>query len=101
MASPFPGMDPYLESPAFWPDFHPTFINYWREAIAAALPKDYSARIGERVYLVEHPPERRKLINPDIAVTSPSAFTPSASAKATGAATLEPVTLPLPVLEEV
>ncbi|MBW3540169.1 MAG: DUF4058 family protein [Planctomycetes bacterium] len=28
MSSPFPGMDPYLEDPAFWPDFHSTFINY-------------------------------------------------------------------------
>ena len=22
MPSPFPGMDPYLESPDIWPDFH-------------------------------------------------------------------------------
>jgi hypothetical protein len=28
MASPFPGMDPYLEDRAHWPDFHATFINY-------------------------------------------------------------------------
>ena len=46
MSSPFPGMDPYLENPAFWPDFHFTFINYWREAIADALVRralDYGA----------------------------------------------------------
>ena len=46
-------MDPYLESPAFWSDFHATFINYWREAIADRLPDHYEARIDERVNLVE------------------------------------------------
>ncbi len=47
------GFDPMLERPEFWSDFHSTFINYWREAIADALPGDYEASIGERVYLVE------------------------------------------------
>ena len=46
MPSPFPGMDPYLEDPAFWRDFHATFIFCWREAVAAALP-DYDVEILE------------------------------------------------------
>jgi hypothetical protein len=33
MPSPFPGIDPFLEGPAYWSDFHATFINYWREAM--------------------------------------------------------------------
>lgn len=49
MASPFPGMDPFLEHPAYCLDFHATFINYWREAIAEALPPHYEATLGERV----------------------------------------------------
>ena len=40
--SPFPGMDPYLEDPAFWPDFHSTFVNYWREALVEQLPVSFS-----------------------------------------------------------
>jgi hypothetical protein len=56
MGSPFPGMDPYLENPAHWPDFHATFINHCREALRAALPQHYTARIGERVYLIQGPP---------------------------------------------
>jgi Protein of unknown function (DUF4058) len=68
MASPFPGMDPYLEDPAFWPDFHRTFINYWREAIADQLPENYEARIGEQVYLVEEPPSPRKLVEPEVVI---------------------------------
>ena len=26
MPSPFPGMDPYLEDPWLWPDFHLSFM---------------------------------------------------------------------------
>ena len=25
MPSPFPGMDPYLEAPQIWPDYHPDY----------------------------------------------------------------------------
>jgi hypothetical protein len=100
MASPFPGMDPLLEAPAYWPDFHATFINYWREAIADALPPNYEASLGERVYLVEHEPDARKLGYPDVAVTHSETETPfEQAAAAPGVATLEPVTIPLLILE--
>jgi hypothetical protein len=33
MASPFPGMDPYLDNPAFWPDFRFEFIGALRNAL--------------------------------------------------------------------
>ena len=69
MPSPFPGIDPFLESPAFWTDFHARFINYWCEAISDALSADYEAGLGERVYLIEHDPDSRKLVFPDVAVT--------------------------------
>ncbi len=63
MASPFPGMDPYLETWAFWPDFHSTFINAWCEAIADGLPDEHDARLGERPYAPEADPEIRRLMN--------------------------------------
>ena len=28
MRSPFPGMDPYLETPTLWSDFHASFIRH-------------------------------------------------------------------------
>lgn len=68
MASPFPGMDPYLEDPAFWADFHKRFLNCWCEAVAAALPDNYDARMDETVNLVQMSPEVIKLIYPDVAV---------------------------------
>ena len=52
MPSPFPGMDPYLESPAHWSDFHATFIQEVRDAINDRLPENYVARVGEHVSLV-------------------------------------------------
>jgi hypothetical protein len=33
MASPFPGIDPYLESPRYWQDFHERFITYAAEGL--------------------------------------------------------------------
>jgi hypothetical protein len=64
-------MDPFLEHPAYWLDFHSRFINCWCEPIAAGLPPQYEASLGERVYLIEHDPEARKLGYPDLAVTIP------------------------------
>lgn len=99
MPSPFPGMDPFLEDPVFWPDFHATFINYWREAIAEALPPQYEATLGERVYLIEHEPEARKLGFPDIAVSHGGEASAGPRTSPSGAVALEPVTIPLTVLE--
>jgi hypothetical protein len=62
-------VDPYLESQGFWPDFHATFINYWREALADLLPENYVVRIDERVSPMEAPAEKIKRIEPDLAIT--------------------------------
>ncbi len=100
MPSPFPGMDPYLEDPAFWPDFHFTFIGCWREALAALLPEPYEARINERVNLVQMSPEVIQLIYPDIAVSRKPTPTQQPGGGA-GTLLLEPVTIPNEFLEEV
>lgn len=99
MRSPFPGMDPFLEQPAYWSDFHATFINYWREAIGDLLPPSYEATLGERVYLVEHDPEARKLGYPDVAVTDDNSQSGRLPRASHSTATLEPVTIPLAMLE--
>jgi hypothetical protein len=99
VASPLPGMDPFLENPAYWLDFHSRFVNCWCEAIADALPPNYEASLGERVYLIEHDPEARKLGYPDVAVTHGAAGATSAGPSPKAVATLEPVTIPLLFLE--
>lgn len=99
MPSPFPGMDPYLEDPAFWPDFHHRFITCWADVLADNLPDSYEARIGERVNLTQLEPEVVKLISPDVAVSHGprSRSIPAAG----GVAVLEPVVIPQSYVEEV
>lgn len=53
MASPFPGMDPYLEERALWPDVHSSLIAYTREALQPQIRPKYIARIGERIQLAD------------------------------------------------
>ena len=49
MASPFPGMDPYLES--HWRDIHASLIIYARDALQGVLPGSLRARVEEAVLL--------------------------------------------------
>ena len=58
MPSPFPRMDPYLEDPAYWQDFHRSFITYCRDALLDNLPDEYEARIDEQIRLIEYNEER-------------------------------------------
>ena len=68
MPSPFPGMDPYLEDPAFWQDFHRSFITYCRNGILDHLPDSYDARIDEQIRVVM-PEDEGTRYYPDVAVT--------------------------------
>jgi hypothetical protein len=93
MPSPFPGMDPYLEGPAYWSDFHASFLLYLRDVLLERLPENYDARIDEKVNLTESAPDRIKPREPDLAVTQDRPTAPE-SAPAAGVATLEPVIIP-------
>lgn len=52
MQSPFPGMDPYIESGSMWEDFHQKLIGEIETALAASVPERYVVRLGERTYVV-------------------------------------------------
>ena len=62
MPSPFPGMDPFLELPLFFPGLHDRIIDKLSDALQAQLPAPYFADIRDRV-TVEFD-ERR--IEPDV-----------------------------------
>lgn len=80
MPSPFPGMDPYLEDPRVWEDFHTTFLVALRATVKPLLPPDFVARLDERLYVVEW--ERR--FRPDVTVIhTPAAPTVARAATAT------------------
>ena len=64
MPSPFPGMDPYLENPEIFPDFHDSLITYFREALQASLPAPYFAALGRRVWIEL----ARRSVGPDVQI---------------------------------
>src|SRR5665213_532368 len=93
------GIDPYIEATGLWPDFHLRFLNYWCEALAQVLPRQYDVRMDERVNVVELSANTLKRIEPDLAITRAEAK--RAATATTGViATLEPVTVPLLIQEE-
>jgi hypothetical protein len=99
MPSPFPGMDPYLEDPAYWSDFSARFLTYLCDLVNERLPDNYEARIDEKVNLIETSPDRIKLIEPDMALSQDGPSPPGVVVSA-GVGTLEPVTIPHLIVEE-
>ncbi len=67
MPSPFPGMDPYLEHPDIFPDFHDSFILYVRECLQPQLPEPYYAAIGRRAWIEVS----ERFIRPDVNIVAP------------------------------
>ena len=53
MPSPFPGMDPYIESSRLWPDFHHNFITAIQAALNACLPQRYAAASEVHIWIEE------------------------------------------------
>ncbi|MFM7448126.1 MAG: DUF4058 family protein [Leptolyngbyaceae cyanobacterium] len=50
MPSPFPGMDPYLEQPIFWSEFHSRLIVAIADALAPSLLPRYYVGVETRTY---------------------------------------------------
>ncbi len=75
MPSPFPGMNPYLERPATWPDVHNDLLIRAREALVRQVRPKYIVRAELRIAVDEEeavrnaggPTGRRKRV-PDMAV---------------------------------
>ena len=97
----FPGVDPYLEEPAFWRDFHESFIIYARDALAAQLPDTYDVRIDERINLMGAGESAEAQFLPDLTVSweRPAAGW-GAQAEEGGVAVAEPVIVPVPLLDQ-
>ncbi len=64
MPSPFPGMDPFLEHPDFFPNLHDSLITHSSEFLQARLPEPYFAVTSQRLWV--ETTERR--IEPDVDV---------------------------------
>lgn len=97
MPSPFPGMDPYLEQPAFWSAFHSRLIVALADTLAPQLRPRYYVEVETRTY-TDTPDEAGVLVGiPDAVVLSRQT---APLAKSPGALTVQPmpqqVRLPVP-----
>ncbi|MEK6258144.1 MAG: DUF4058 family protein [Planctomycetota bacterium] len=70
MPSPFPGMNPYLEQPTVWQDFHHSLITRVSEALSGQMRPDFFVKIGVSVFVHEPNGEERNKTQgrPDIMV---------------------------------
>jgi hypothetical protein len=70
--SPFPGMDPYLEAPSFWPSVHARLINTISDMLTRQVAPRFIVTIEERVTITEPgDPLFREHAAPDVYLVQP------------------------------
>lgn len=74
MASPFPGMDPYIEEVTIWPGFHNALLAETMRALNRVLPVSYFAELDERVEVGYADEEDTRLLYPDVTVAEGARF---------------------------
>ncbi|MBI3959212.1 MAG: DUF4058 family protein [Chloroflexi bacterium] len=67
MASPFPGMDPYLEHPSLWPDIHNRLIAAIADTLVPQVAPRYYVGVERRAYLFK-PDDIVFIGRPDVSI---------------------------------
>src|SRR5437762_4940701 len=81
MPSLFPGMNPYLEKPTVWHDFHQAFIATIRNALTPQIAPEFIAKIEDHIYIHELSGEERRFLGrSDVPVVHSETGTPTATA---------------------
>ena len=100
MPSPFPGMNPYLEQPVFWSEFHNRLIVAISDALTPELRPKYYVAVETRTYLDDEADEELLVGVPDALILSstPAVSDPLPSSSIAVAIQSRPiqVTLPMP-----
>jgi Protein of unknown function (DUF4058) len=99
MPSPFPGMDPYLESPALWSELHNRMIVAIADDLSPKLRPYYRVAIEQRIYLSS--PGESQVIIPDVSVTQQSLKRSNPSTATIAKPTAQPISIALELPEEV
>jgi len=102
MRSPFPGMNPYLENPELWSEVHSRLIVAIADDIALPLRPNYYVAVEKRTYMAE--PDDSILVGiADVSVFAKSAVNQGGSQTATAVfpSASEPLTVTVPLMEEV
>src|SRR5262245_43469844 len=68
MPSPFPGMDPYIEAPQLWTDFHTDLAAEIRAALNRTLNPGYVARLAPYLTYEEVEIGALRAMRPDLTV---------------------------------
>jgi hypothetical protein len=106
MPSLFPGMNPYLESPAVWSSFHTRLLVAIADTLAPVLRPNYYIEVETRTYKEPEEGEAEEdelLVGiPDAAVLSATSSKQSKDTVSEAATTLtqnrpQPITLPMPI----
>lgn len=84
MPSPFPGMDPYLESSEIWPGFHHRLADELADQLNPRIEPKYYADIEVRTVVEEIVLGKRATVIPDTAIfevpaSKPARFSPDAA----------------------
>ncbi len=101
MPSPFPGMDPFLEEPALWPDVHHGLISEFQAALNQALRPRYHVRVEERVYVSDDEDPGRDVIIPDLRVSGRRVGRQSTGASPEGRASTKRIEMTTLVEDEI
>lgn len=105
--SPFPGMDPYLEHPARWINFHDQLIVAIGHALLPQITPRYWVSVQERVYVGEPADadfmrQRGQFRHPDVTVSRvPHATETSTPTAPATTAEAEPLAVHVPVQERI
>lgn len=105
MPSPFPGMDPYLETPHLWPDVHHELISGIRRALRPLIRPRNVARVELRAYGTDENDPGLDVIIPDARIEKTRDNSRKTSRpNSNGAPTLtvvEPTILPIQLDDEI
>jgi len=106
LPSPFPGMDPYLEHPVRWMNFHDQLVVAIGHAIAPLVAPRYWVSVQERVYVGEPADadfirQQDRFRRPDVTVSRVPVEAVAPALMATTVAEAEPLTVYVPVQERI
>ncbi|MGF1569653.1 MAG: DUF4058 family protein [Nodosilinea sp.] len=104
MALLFPGMNPYLEQPGFWPSFHSRLIVAMADVIDAVLSPEYYVEVETRTYLDDGSDDLLISIPDAVFISLPAVQATGGSSDRTNGATavqLQPQRVVVPMPEEV
>ena len=71
MPSPFPGMDPYIEDPEIWSDFHSNLAMEIQSQLNRTIQPHYVARLTPRVTYEIIEIAKTQSIRPDVGIWQP------------------------------